>query len=135
MDRREFVAATGAALVTATGTRLPSLRRSVAVQEPTFSPAVFTARIEKARAQGAAVVDSRDTDVADALIEMTDGRGPDAVIDAVGMEAHGNPWSEKVIGAASRLPKPVARGAVERFGIDRLAALHTAVAAVRRGAL
>jgi threonine dehydrogenase-like Zn-dependent dehydrogenase len=90
-------------------------------------------RIEKARAQGAEVVDARDTDVADALIEMTDGRGPDAVIDAVGMEAHGNPLSEKVIGAASRLPKPVARGAVERFGIDRLAALHTAVAAVRRG--
>ena len=90
-------------------------------------------RIEKARAHGAEVVDARDTDVADALIEMTDGRGPDAVIDAVGMEAHGNPLSEKVIGAASRLPKPIARGAVERFGIDRLAALHTAVAAVRRG--
>ena len=90
-------------------------------------------RIEKARAHGAEVVDARDTDVADALVEMTDGRGPDAVIDAVGMEAHGNPLSEKVIGAASRLPKPLARGAVERFGIDRLAALHTAVAAVRRG--
>jgi len=90
-------------------------------------------RIEKARAQGAEVIDARDTDVADALIEMTDGRGPDAVIDAVGMEAHGNPLSERVIGATSRLPKPVARGAVERFGIDRLAALHTAVAAVRRG--
>jgi threonine dehydrogenase-like Zn-dependent dehydrogenase len=90
-------------------------------------------RIEKARARGAEVIDARDTDVAEALTEMTDGRGPDAVIDAVGMEAHGNPLSEKVIGAASRLPKPVARGAVERFGIDRLAALHTAVAAVRRG--
>jgi threonine dehydrogenase-like Zn-dependent dehydrogenase len=90
-------------------------------------------RIEKARAHGAEVIDARDTDVADALIEMTDGRGPDAVIDAVGMEAHGNPLSEKVIGAASRLPKPIARGAIERFGIDRLAALHTAVAAVRRG--
>ena len=90
-------------------------------------------RIEKARAHGAEVVDARDTDVADALVEMTDGRGPDAVIDAVGMEAHGNPLSEKVIGVASHLPKPLARGAVERFGIDRLAALHTAVAAVRRG--
>lgn len=90
-------------------------------------------RIEKARAHGAEVIDARDTEVVDALIEMTDGRGPDAVIDAVGMEAHGNPLSEMVIGAASRLPKPVARGAIERFGIDRLAALHTAVAAVRRG--
>ncbi|MGO4602826.1 zinc-dependent alcohol dehydrogenase [Terrabacter sp. 2YAF2] len=90
-------------------------------------------RIEKARAHGAEVIDARDTEVVDALIEMTDGRGPDAVIDAVGMEAHGNPLSEMVMGAASRLPKPVARGAIERFGIDRLAALHTAVAAVRRG--
>lgn len=90
-------------------------------------------RIEKARASGAEVIDANDTDVAHALLDLTDGRGPDAVIDAVGMEAHGNPLSEKVIGAASRLPKPVARQAVERVGIDRLAALHTAVAAVRRG--
>ena len=90
-------------------------------------------RIEKARSSGAEVIDANDTDVAQALLDLTDGRGPDAVIDAVGMEAHGNPLSEKVIGAASRLPKPVARQAVERVGIDRLAALHTAVAAVRRG--
>lgn len=90
-------------------------------------------RLEKAEAHGAEVIDASNTDVAQALIDLTDGRGPDAVIDAVGMEAHGNPLSEKVIGAASRLPKPVARQAVERFGIDRLAALHTAVAAVRRG--
>jgi threonine dehydrogenase-like Zn-dependent dehydrogenase len=90
-------------------------------------------RIEKARASGAEVIDANDTDVAQALLDLTDGRGPDAVIDAVGMEAHGNPLSEKVIGAASRLPKPVARQAIERVGIDRLAALHTAVAAVRRG--
>lgn len=90
-------------------------------------------RLELARAHGAEVVDARSADVAQALMDLTDGRGPDAVIDAVGMEAHGNPVSEKVIGAASRLPKPIAKGAIERFGIDRLAALHTAVAAVRRG--
>jgi len=90
-------------------------------------------RIEKARASGAEVIDASDVDVAQALKDLTDGRGPDAVIDAVGMEAHGNPISEKVIAGASRLPKPLARGAIETFGIDRLAALHTAVAAVRRG--
>jgi threonine dehydrogenase-like Zn-dependent dehydrogenase len=90
-------------------------------------------RIELARARGAEVIDARDTDVAQTLVELTDGRGPDAVIDAVGMEAHGNPLSEKVIAAASRLPKPVARGAIEHFGIDRLSALHTAIKAVRRG--
>jgi threonine dehydrogenase-like Zn-dependent dehydrogenase len=90
-------------------------------------------RLELARRTGAEIVDASDTDVTQALLDLTDGRGPDAVIDAVGMEAHGNPFSEKVIGATSHMPKPVARGAIERFGIDRLAALHTAISSVRRG--
>ena len=91
-------------------------------------------RLALAREWGAEVVDVREVDeVSDALKDLTEGRGPDGVIDAVGMEAHGNPLSEKVIDAASRLPKPVARAAIERFGIDRLSALHTAIAAVRRG--
>ena len=91
-------------------------------------------RLALAREWGAEVVDVREVDeVSDALKDLTEGRGPDGVIDAVGMEAHGNPVSEKVIDAASRLPKPVARAAIERFGIDRLSALHTAIAAVRRG--
>ena len=91
-------------------------------------------RLDLARSWGAEVVDVRGAgEVADVLKELTAGRGPDAVIDAVGMEAHGNPLSEKVIGAASRLPKPVARAAIEHVGIDRLSALHTAIAAVRRG--
>ena len=91
-------------------------------------------RLDLARRSGADTVNlSEVDDVADALKELTDGRGPDAVIDAVGMEAHGNSLSEKAIKATSRLPKPLARAAVEHVGIDRLAALHTAVAAVRRG--
>ena len=53
-------------------------------------------RIEKARAPRRRGHRCRAThDVADALIEMTDGRGPDAVIDAVGMEAHGNPVARR----------------------------------------
>ena len=91
-------------------------------------------RLTLARSWGAEVVDVREVDeVSDALKDLTEGRGPDAVIDAVGMEAHGNPLSEKVIAAAGRMPKPVARAAIEHVGIDRLSALHTAVAAVRRG--
>ena len=40
---------------------------------------------------GIEAVDLNETDdCADMLIEMTGGRGPDAVIDAVGMEAHGH---------------------------------------------
>jgi threonine dehydrogenase-like Zn-dependent dehydrogenase len=64
---------------------------------------------------------------------MTGGRGADSVIDAVGMEAHGSPVAKAVIGVASSLPKPIARAATERFGIDRLAALHASLSAVRRG--
>src|SRR4051794_18961271 len=48
-------------------------------------------RLERVRARGAEVLDLRDHegDVAEVIREMTDGRGPDSVIDAVGMEAHG----------------------------------------------
>jgi len=91
-------------------------------------------RLAAARAAGARTVDlSEVDDVPGALRELTDGRGPDSVLEAVGMEAHGNPIVEKVIGVASRLPKPVARAAIERVGIDRLDALMTAFEAVRRG--
>jgi threonine dehydrogenase-like Zn-dependent dehydrogenase len=91
-------------------------------------------RLDVARSWGAEVVDLREArDVAATLKELTAGRGPDAVIDAVGMESHGNPVSEKVIAGASRLPKPLARTAIEHVGIDRLSALHTAIGAVRRG--
>jgi threonine dehydrogenase-like Zn-dependent dehydrogenase len=83
---------------------------------------------------GAEVVDlSSVDDVGDALRELTDGRGPDSVIDAVGMEAHGSPLLGAAVSAAKRLPKPIARKAVETAGVDRLAALHTAIDAVRRG--
>lgn len=49
----------------------------------------FPERLEKARAFGATVLDYTQQDVAHELKEMTGGRGPDAVIDAVGMEAKG----------------------------------------------
>jgi threonine dehydrogenase-like Zn-dependent dehydrogenase len=91
-------------------------------------------RLERAGANGAEVVDvTAVDDVAATLREMTDGRGPDSVVDAVGMEAHGSPVAERVIKMAARLPKPLGRGAIEHAGIDRLAALHTAIDAVRRG--
>src|SRR5207237_3831705 len=49
-------------------------------------------RLEMARRHGAETVDAREHDDVPAVIrEMTDGRGPDSVIDAVGMEAHGAP--------------------------------------------
>src|SRR5690606_12883308 len=71
-------------------------------------------RNELARGFGAEIVDlSSVKDVGDALRELTDGRGPDSVIDAVGMEAHGSPFLGAAVGAAKRLPKPIARKAIE----------------------
>lgn len=46
-------------------------------------------RLALARGLGAKVIDFSRTHVGEALMDMTGGIGPDAVIDAVGMEAHG----------------------------------------------
>ena len=52
-------------------------------------------RLEMARRHGIETLDKREVDnVAEALIEMTAGRGPDGVIDAVGMEAHDSPGGQ-----------------------------------------
>ena len=72
-------------------------------------------------------------DIADELREMTDGRGPDAVVDAVGMEAHGSPLAGFAHQALGLLPDKLAQKAMETGGVDRLAALHTSIDAVRRG--
>lgn len=46
-------------------------------------------RLQMAKDGKAEVLNFEDIDVGEALKEMTGGRGPDAVMDAVGMEAHG----------------------------------------------
>ena len=91
-------------------------------------------RLARAAASGSEVVNAAAVDdVAGALRDLTEGRGPDGVLEAVGMEAHGNPVAAAVIGAAARLPKPVAQAAFESVGIDRLAALNLSLESVRRG--
>ncbi|MBD8537291.1 glutathione-dependent formaldehyde dehydrogenase, partial [Plantibacter sp. CFBP 13570] len=54
-------------------------------------------------------------------------------VDAVGMEAHGSPIAAAAQTAVGVLPDAIARPAMEHAGIDRLAALHTALELVRRG--
>ena len=77
---------------------------------------------------------SRSTTTSPAAVrELTGGRGPDAVIDAVGMEAHGAPIGKLAHRLAGLLPDKVAQKVIETAGIDRLAALHTAIELVRRG--
>ncbi|PSB09037.1 glutathione-dependent formaldehyde dehydrogenase [filamentous cyanobacterium CCP2] len=46
-------------------------------------------RLQMAKDGGAEVLNFEEIDAGEALKEMTGGRGPDAVMDAVGMEAHG----------------------------------------------
>jgi threonine dehydrogenase-like Zn-dependent dehydrogenase len=90
-------------------------------------------RLEMARRHGIDVLDTRDVDdVPEAIMDLTSGRGADGVIDAVGMEAHGSPLQHAAQRAAGLLPDKVARAAVEKAGVDRLAALNTAFASVRR---
>ena len=67
------------------------------------------------------------------LRERTRGRGPDSVVDAVGMEAHGNPGIAFAQAAVGMLPDPIAEKAMQVAGVDRLAALHASIDLVRRG--
>ncbi|MBQ1030916.1 glutathione-dependent formaldehyde dehydrogenase [Micromonospora sp. C97] len=91
-------------------------------------------RLELARRHGIEVLDvSELSDVPGALIDLVDGRGPDAVIDAVGMEAHGSPMGKLAQTAAGLLPDKVAQTMTDRAGVDRLSVLHAALKAVRRG--
>ncbi|WP_341997887.1 glutathione-dependent formaldehyde dehydrogenase [Microbacterium sp. LWH7-1.2] len=72
-------------------------------------------------------------DVIDRLRDLTDGRGADAVVDAVGLEAHGNPAVKFAQQAVGLLPDPIAQKVMDTAGMDRLAALHSAIDLVRRG--
>jgi len=72
-------------------------------------------------------------DFADEIRELTGGRGPDSVIDAVGMEAHGSPIGKLAHDATGLLPKKAGAKLMETAGVDRLAALLSAIDLVRRG--
>lgn len=90
-------------------------------------------RLERARRRGIEVIDTSSDDVVDRVMELTGGRGADAVIDAVGMEAHGAPAGKIAQTLAGLLPDAVAAKVQEQAGVDRLSALHLAVDLVRRG--
>jgi threonine dehydrogenase-like Zn-dependent dehydrogenase len=92
-------------------------------------------RLERVRARGAEVfnLSDHDDDLAEVLRERTDGRGPDSVIDAVGMEAHGGGVGKLAQQMAGLLPDSLASQIMGRFGIDRMEALYAAIDIVRRG--
>jgi threonine dehydrogenase-like Zn-dependent dehydrogenase len=91
-------------------------------------------RLSRAIANGAGTIDLRLVDdVAEEVRSRTGGRGADSVVDAVGMEAHGSPVASLMQKATGLLPRAIAAPLMQRGGIDRLAAVHTAIDAVRRG--
>jgi len=91
-------------------------------------------RLARSAAHGVHTIDvTGGDDVLEAVRALTGGRGPDGVIDAVGMEAHGAPLGRLAQTLAGFLPDAVARKAIETAGVDRLAALHLALDLVRRG--
>ena len=91
-------------------------------------------RLERAMAHGVEVLNlTSGGDLVANVRDLTQGRGPDAVIDAVGMEAHGSPAGKVAQQVAGLLPDSVAAKLMERVGVDRLAALYLAVDMVRRG--
>jgi threonine dehydrogenase-like Zn-dependent dehydrogenase len=90
-------------------------------------------RIEMARRHGIEVLDSREhDDIPAALRDLTDGRGPDSVIDAVGMEAHGSPGAEFAQRLTGLLPDAVAAPLMQKAGVDRLSVIYQCIESVRR---
>ena len=81
-------------------------------------------RLRMAReAAGAVTINYENVDVYDTLLEITGGLGPDSVIDAVGMEAHGN----GIVGAFDRATQAM------RIQTGRPTALRQAIYACRNG--
>lgn len=91
-------------------------------------------RLERARERGVRVLDlGGGDDVRENVLALTDGRGPDSVIDAVGMEAHGAPVAGFMQYMTGLLPRGAAAKLMQNVGVDRLAALDFAIDVVRRG--
>ena len=70
---------------------------------------------------------------ADEILDATEGRGPGALVDAVGMEAHGSPVGKFAHDVTGLLPDAIAEPLMQNEGTDRLAALPSSIDLVRRG--
>lgn len=92
-------------------------------------------RLARAQERGITTIDlkSLDEPVGDAVRSMTDGRGTDSVIDAVGMEAHGSPVASALQKITALMPDSIAKPMMQTAGVDRLDAFYSAIDIVRRG--
>jgi threonine dehydrogenase-like Zn-dependent dehydrogenase len=105
--------------------------------EQVFGIDLVPERLARANRRGVKTYDLRAFDDEKTLIhaiqEATGGRGPDAVIDAVGTEAHGSAAAKLAQQATALLPRKISAPFAERFSVDRLGALYMAIDLVRRG--
>lgn len=109
--------------------------RSLLLQgaERVFGVDLVPERLAMARRHGVEAVDASEVDDVPACIkDQTGGRGPHGVIDAVGMEAHGNLVSRLGQNAAASMPRPLGRK-FARLSVDSMKALHNAIDTVCRG--
>jgi len=92
-------------------------------------------RLARAAARGVETIDlnEHDSDLAEVIRALTDGRGPDSVIESVGMEAHGAPGAKLAQQLTSLMPDALARPMMQKAGIDRMHAFYLAIDIVRRG--
>jgi threonine dehydrogenase-like Zn-dependent dehydrogenase len=92
-------------------------------------------RLARAEARGIRTIDLREVGdkLGDVIRDLTDGRGTDSVIDAVGMESHGSPIAKAAQTLTGLLPDAIAKPMMQKAGIDRLDAFYSAIDIVRRG--
>lgn len=83
----------------------------------------YPRRLDLAKSLGAEVINFEEVEVREALVEMTGGIGPDACIDAVGMESHGF----SIDNVIDRVKVAV------KLGTDRPHALRQVILACRKG--
>jgi threonine dehydrogenase-like Zn-dependent dehydrogenase len=92
-------------------------------------------RLARAEERGIQTVDLREvgSGLVEAIQDLTDGRGAESVIDAVGMEAHGSPVAKLAQTATGLLPDAIGKRLMQTAGVDRLSALYSAIDIVQRG--
>lgn len=95
-------------------------------------------RLERAASHGVEVIDVRDFEgdqqaLAQTVRDRLGGNDPEAVIEAVGMEAHGSPNVKAMQQLTGMLPDKAAQKVFTTAGMDRMFALHSAIEMVGRG--
>lgn len=93
-------------------------------------------RLERARTRGIETIDlteHKPDEIGDIIKALTDGRGVDSVVEAVGMEAHGSVLAKFTQQTANLLPDAAAEAIFKKSGVDRMSALYQAIDVVRRG--